>query len=231
MISEKNILDLKTRQEIYEVVSENPGIHIRKISQMKDIPLSTLTHHLSFLEKTNLIEIPAYRNNKRIYIQNGRSKREKELLNLLKEEATCWICLHLIFSLSFSTKELAKELRIHPSTVYLHLKKMLEIGLIEPTVIKDGKTFPFNDNGGPIIKDDIDRERFYRMKDQELLDCAYKLIIKCKERMLDPNFMDNCIALREEQSKNGTKKVMNFDKAVANFVKELEEIFPSPFHL
>jgi predicted transcriptional regulator len=235
MTCDKNILDLEVRQELYKFVSDNPGLQINKISQTLNMPLSTLDHHLKFLLKSHLMKRGNNGSSKKIFICNGNGycKRDKELINLLRQEIPCRIFLHLIFSLPVTTKELAEELRIHSSDVYIHIKKLLDIGAIEPAFVKDGKIFPVRNNGGShiIITDDTDRERYYIIKDQKMINDAYKLIIKYKDSLQSSNFINNHIALLKGREGPVPKEAVNFATAVNYFIKELEEMFPSPFHL
>jgi hypothetical protein len=127
---------------------------------------------------------------------------------------------------------LSEELRLYPTDLYLHLKKLLDIGVIEPAFMKDGQIFPIRNNGNRImITDDTHREKFYIIKDPKMINDAYKLIIKHKENIQDSNFIESHLALLKEWDTPTKKESINFEKAVNLFIKELEEIFPSPFHL
>jgi len=55
MISNKNILELELRRNIYDFILKNPGFHLRGLSRKLKIPKSTLLHHLKILKKRELI--------------------------------------------------------------------------------------------------------------------------------------------------------------------------------
>ena len=218
-------MDLEERQELYKFISKSPGTHI-------DMMPPGMKNHLEYFLNTHLMRMGTNGSSNRIFVCNGHCNREKDLLELLRQEIPCRMFLHLIFSLPFKTKELAEELRISPSDLYVHLKKLLDIGAIEPAFVKDGKIFPFRNNGNHImVTDNTDRERFYIIKDQKMINDAYMLMIKHKESMKNSNFIESHIALLKNRDNFSQKESINFEKAVNLFVKELEEMFPSPFHM
>lgn len=55
MISKNNVLALKLRQDIFSQISKYPGIHFSELSRKSKIPKSTLTHHLKYLTKEDII--------------------------------------------------------------------------------------------------------------------------------------------------------------------------------
>ena len=225
MSHDKGILDLEERQKLYKIISNTPGTHI-------DMVPPGMQNHLKYFLNNHLMKMGNNGSSNRIFVCNGHCNREKELLELLRQEIPCRMFLHLIFSLPFKTKELAEELRISPSDLYVNLKKLLDLGVIEPAFVKDGEIFPFRNNGNHImITDDTDRERFYIIKDQKMINDVYMLIIKHKESMKNTNFIESHITLLKNREKISPKENINFEKAVNLFVKELEEMFPSPFHL
>ena len=82
MISEKNILKLEARQNIYILILKNPGLHQREISRRLDIPFSTTQYHLRFLKKRNLIIEKSENRYSRFYIANKTNPMERKLLVL-----------------------------------------------------------------------------------------------------------------------------------------------------
>ena len=94
MISKENILKLETRQKIYRYIDKNPGLHLREIQRKTNIPYGTLKHHLKYLEKHNLIKTKSENGYKRYTVSYKLSKKEKEILNLLRQEVPRYILIY-----------------------------------------------------------------------------------------------------------------------------------------
>ena len=126
-----NVLNLKARREIYNFILKNPGLHIREISRQLNIPKTTLTYHLKFLKKEEIIKEKFEGGFKRIFIKEDLGSQDKEILNLLRQDIPSKIFIYFIFSLAPSQIEISKALELHPATVSYHLKKLEEKGVIE----------------------------------------------------------------------------------------------------
>ena len=98
MISTKNILKLKARQEIYDFINKNPGLHQREISRRMNIPKTTLAYHIKFLKKLSLIDENEAGNSKYYCITKKMGTKEKQILSLFRRKNPCRIFLYLIFS-------------------------------------------------------------------------------------------------------------------------------------
>ncbi|HEY0087971.1 MAG TPA: winged helix-turn-helix transcriptional regulator, partial [Candidatus Lokiarchaeia archaeon] len=86
MITNENVLSLKTRGEIYNYILKHPGMHLREISRKKKISYSVLRHHLNFLEKLGLIITKSNQRFIRFYANQKVSKKDKEIINVIREE-------------------------------------------------------------------------------------------------------------------------------------------------
>jgi len=96
MITNEDILKLETRKEIYNFIEKNPGLHLREISRNMNISFGNLRYHLNFLEKQNLIRKKESKRYTRYYITKQVSKRDKEILNLLRQDVPRQIILLLL---------------------------------------------------------------------------------------------------------------------------------------
>jgi len=96
MISKETVLKLKTRQEIYNFISKNPGLHFREIFRKANLSLGCLRYHLNYLEKLNLIVSKPDLKYKRYYVKESIGKKEVEILNLLRQEVPLRIILILL---------------------------------------------------------------------------------------------------------------------------------------
>ncbi len=144
MYTEK-IFEVKIRKDIYNFIKKNPGVHFRKISRSLNIPASTLSYHLGYLVKRNLLSKESENGYLRFYISQKIGKNDKKLFNILRETVPRNIILYLFLYFESSQKEMiefAKKWKNHPSkigynlnkhrtTLGFHLKKLLEENIIE----------------------------------------------------------------------------------------------------
>lgn len=234
MLSKNNILDLKNRQDIFQFISDNPGLNISELSQKFNIPRSTLRYHLRYLIKLNLISIKIDRKNKRLYSCDLVGKKDKELLSLLRQKIPFKIIMNLVFPGYCSKTELAKDLDLHPSTIHFHIDKLLSMNIIKPVEVKNGKFISFQKHKPIFFKKPIGREIFYMWKNSDIFLDVYRLLITHKESLLDPNVIDDYYDFVREWKKlvgyKKYKKVFSFDSTIDNIIRILEEIGHFPFH-
>ena len=51
----EEILENENRRKIYEALERSPGIHLRELQRILDMPLTTLEYHLSYLVRKKII--------------------------------------------------------------------------------------------------------------------------------------------------------------------------------
>ena len=233
----KKFLDLKPRREIYQLISENPGLYIQQISGRIKIPRSTLVYHLRYLVKSNLINVKSDGILKRFYNCDLVGARDQELLSLLRQKTLFRIIMYLYIPRYFTKKDLAKDLNLHPTTVDAPIKKLLDMDVIKPVEVKGVKNGRFIYDGkkwNDVLKKPVGREILYTWKNQNVIKDVYRLLITYKESMIDPEIIE-AFADYVEQSNNLLerkihKKYLSFDLTVDNFIEIMEDIFHSPFH-
>jgi len=227
MINDKNILVFDVRQKIYEFISRNPGLHHIEISRKLKIPNTTLYYHITFLKKLGLITEKNDGKYKRIYASIDIDPKEKEIINLIRKEVPCRIFLHILFSISCSQIELSKELEIHPASVSYHLKKMVEIGIIEEAPSKNGI---IDANIGKYIScEPVGREIFYRRKNQKIINTVYGILIKYKKNLPNKKIINSYINyLKEVDNYISTKKIDNVDDRFDSIIETLQDLI-KPF--
>jgi DNA-binding transcriptional ArsR family regulator len=86
MISNENILKLEIRKRIYNLVSEQPGLHLRELERKMNISFGSLRYHLNYLEKQGLIITKTDHRYTGYYVSREVSQKDKEMFNLLRQE-------------------------------------------------------------------------------------------------------------------------------------------------
>jgi len=230
MIPKDKIMDIKTRRDIYQYISKNPGLNTFELSKKMNISRSTLRYHLGCLMKLDLIQLKVENRDKRLYASDQMGTRDKELLGLLRQEIPFRIIMYLMFPGFCSRKELAKDLGAYPSTIHFHLKKLLELGVIQLVEVKDGKLISYQEHKPVIVKKPVGREIFYMWKSVQMKKDVYRLLTTHKKSLLDPSIIDSYETMcREPEKAKNFKKFFGFNKTVDNVIKYFDEIFPSPY--
>jgi predicted transcriptional regulator len=131
-------LDLETRREIFELISEFPGLHFREILRRLDISSGNLNYQLSYLNKHEIIATISDGNLKRYYIMGKVKGKEKRILACLRNETSRGLVLFLLLNPNSQFNEIAHNFDLAPSKLAYHLKKLVVKDIIEKT--KRGRT-------------------------------------------------------------------------------------------
>ena len=188
LVSKNNILDLDTRQRIYDYIEKNPGMHSRELSRNMNIPLTTLRYHLNVLKKKELIEAKHIGSYKKFFVSGKVCNLDKELLTLFRKKIPCRMFLFLSYSSACNQKDLSEELEVDPALISYHLKKMLKLGIIEKAPVENGLLFPFNNKISQVYweKQTVGREIYYRVKDNNQITLRIcRLLVKNKDSIED----------------------------------------------
>lgn len=227
MISKDNVLTLKLRQDIYSEISKYPGIHFSELSRKLDIPKTTLTHHLKYLEKEDIVDAKDQGRYKRYFVKFKLGKREKEIFNLLREEIPRYILLHIFINTVCSQIELSKELNRQPASIGFHLKKLLDIGLIEAAPVVDGKIFLHESY--IILRNRVGKELIYRFARRDTFTIIYNILIAYKESIPDLEIINDMLWIAEKGFNEEEYKVIKSGQdALESIFDVFEELFPIP---
>jgi DNA-binding transcriptional ArsR family regulator len=230
MISRKNILHLKIRQDIYEAISKYPGIHLSELSRKLNIPKTTLKHHLKYLDKASLIDIKKQNSYMRFFIRYKAGKKEREILNLLRQETPRHIIFYMLNNSVSSQIELSKELDKNPAAIYFHLKKLKEIGLINHANTMGKNEINLGDSY-VLKRDKLGNEVVYGFSKGEFFPFIYNLLIAHKDSLPDKHLIVEVISMLEEGYRGSIFKEINSQsKAIDTLIDSVYEIFPHPYH-
>ena len=191
MISKDVALKLKARQQIFDLISKHPGIHISEMSRKLNIPKTTLLYHIRYLLKLDLIKESNENGYRRFFIPNQINAREKKLLGLFRQKIACRIYLHLNMEKVCSRLELSEELELSPDTIQYYLDKMINLEVIEKAPVENGFAHPYPENPNYKVKiKPVGREVFYVLKSVEgRLFSIYNLLVTHKEGLPDKEFI------------------------------------------
>ncbi len=158
-------IELETRREIFDLITDFPGLHFREILRRLDISSGSLNYQLNYLVKHDILVSIKDGNLKRYYIVGKIKGREKRILGCLRNETARGLVLYLMLNPYSQFNEIAIKFDLAPSKLAYHLNKLVEKDIIEKQ--KKGRT------------------TIYRVVDEEVI---VKVLVTYK-----PSFLDNIV--------------------------------------
>ncbi|HUR69281.1 MAG TPA: transcriptional regulator [Candidatus Thermoplasmatota archaeon] len=155
-------LELETRRRIYQHVQKFPGAHMREIGRDLAIPMGTLEYHLHYLVKSDLLVIRQDPRYTRYFAEGELSRRDKDVLAVLRQKVPRQIAAHLLLEPGSSHGTILTKFELAPSTLSFHIKKLVGAGIVS--------------------QEKVGRENLYRVVEPELV---ARVLIAHKESFFD----------------------------------------------
>ena len=236
---QKNIenFKLESRRKIYECIKENPGLHFSEISRKLNTPKTTLTFHLKNLEKNDLITSIYKDKNQRFFVKQSFGILEKKLIHFLRKETTRNIIFYIGWAIAASQSELSRELEKSNKTIEKHLKKLLEIGVIEPAPVTDGLISSCQTHR-IIDRKPIGREVLYRLAKTPYPNLTFSKLIGELFNLYGKGLADDKttrLLLDGFKDMKPDKVLTHTIKCGKHFIENIEknayDVFPHPYHV
>ena len=230
MLSKDDILKLETRRRLYNFILKNPGLHLREIKRRTNLPMGSLQYHIKSLNKYGIVVSKVNHGYIRFYSIKSVGNRDKEIINILRQEIPLRIILLLLtpgpgdiykdkktykkswnnpknWEFTYSKKELIELTKHWGKSDNFDLDKNRTTvafhlkKLIEADLIKEVKV-------GRVTK--------YKLKDEDMI---IGFLIKYKETL----------------SKKAVNELLDWKKkeyfgGLNNIEKVLWEVFPHPYY-
>ncbi|MFH1828809.1 MAG: transcriptional regulator [Nanoarchaeota archaeon] len=126
---EKEALLLDIRKDIYLAIERFPGLHFRELQRKIRIGVGNLNHHLTYLEKINLIKVEKSKGNKRFYPM-GLNAYERNILGILRQKNFRKIILKLLKEKNITHKLVIDYLNVSPSSVTWYLNQLIDRNIL-----------------------------------------------------------------------------------------------------
>jgi predicted transcriptional regulator len=145
----ENVLELETRREIFDLIKKLPGLHMREISRKLDMSIALVEYHLNYLEDNEVINAITEGGYKRYYHEDIDGEDtgpkigygDRRILGLLRQKIPLQITLFLLKNKQASLTQLSDELRMSPSKLSFHLKKLLKYKIVRKIKRNEGRGF------------------------------------------------------------------------------------------
>ncbi|HII16363.1 TPA: winged helix-turn-helix transcriptional regulator [Candidatus Woesearchaeota archaeon] len=138
---EKQVLSVEARRRLYRLVREHAGLHFREIERKSLLPTGTVQYHLGYLCRQGLLKSEKDSHSLR-YFPMEFTAESKQLMAILRQRSMRSILLFLLAHHGCSHEEITKSVKLAPSTVSWHLRKLEDAGAIASE--KDGRKTRFS---------------------------------------------------------------------------------------
>ncbi len=131
-ISSTKMMAHGTRVKIYDHISKNPGNHLRKIKRDLKLPMGVLTHHITMMEREELIKYRLDGQYKRYFPWDHKIEKKEWLSDMQN---------HIVKTVQenpgISPNKISKQLKISRNNAYYHTAQLETMGII--LIDKSGK--------------------------------------------------------------------------------------------
>jgi DNA-binding MarR family transcriptional regulator len=127
---EQQVPTSDNKQRIYSYIKDNPGTHLRKISQKLLIAMGDIQYQLKFLEKSGLIKSRHIWLYKTYYTFSILGERYENILAILQQETPRDVILYLIENPGATQSEIVRHKGFTAPTINWHMSRLIEIGLV-----------------------------------------------------------------------------------------------------
>ncbi|MGB1585838.1 MAG: winged helix-turn-helix transcriptional regulator [Thermoplasmatota archaeon] len=131
-IDDADLLEHPLRGQIFDTIKGNPGIHASQLARELDVGWGTITHHLDKLQKGKLVTTRKVNNQKCFFEQGGMvSRQDMAIASALKGDTAAGIAEFVGTHPMTSQKQMAEALDISPALASFHVKKLVNLGVLE----------------------------------------------------------------------------------------------------
>jgi len=143
-IRDDDLLNDPNRAGIYNLIQAEPGISTKDIATRLGLAWGTVTHHLHKLEKRRFVVSKKYGKYRRFFLNGQAANAKKDELAVLRVDRTGDVAACIQAFPGITQKEVGVALGVSSSTILWHVKRLVDVGLIEK--IRDGKVVRYYAN-------------------------------------------------------------------------------------
>jgi DNA-binding transcriptional ArsR family regulator len=130
-IEKDELFENDTREELYEEIKDDPGIHAHALSEAVDIGWGTTVYHLRRLERNGFVNSEKRGRYRRFFPASGFVERQREALSVLQNETTEAIAELVREQPGLNQSAICEELDISPSLANWHLNRLIDAELVD----------------------------------------------------------------------------------------------------
>jgi predicted transcriptional regulator len=128
------ILENEKRRNIYAVIETNPGVHLRELQRILNMPLATVDYHLSYMIRKGIVFGEKTNHYMRYYIK-PLEPEDRKILHALRQERMREIVLIILANKKVKYQFLSDYLKLPRSTLSFYLKYLVDYNILERSKI------------------------------------------------------------------------------------------------
>jgi len=123
------ILENERRRKIFARIEASPGVHLRELQRVLNIPLTTLEYHLSYMIRKKVVFAETEDHHKRYYTK-PLDPEDKKVLAALRQKRMREIVLTVLANKKAKHQLLADRLKLSHSTLSSYLKYLVNKNIL-----------------------------------------------------------------------------------------------------
>jgi predicted transcriptional regulator len=123
------ILENERRRNIYVLIEASPGIHLRELQRILNMPLATLEYHLSYMSRKKIVFGETDGHYRRYYVK-PLEPEDKKILAALRQKKMREIVLVILANKKANYQFLADYFKLPHSTLSFYLKSLVDHNIL-----------------------------------------------------------------------------------------------------
>ncbi|MHA1720065.1 MAG: winged helix-turn-helix transcriptional regulator [Promethearchaeota archaeon] len=141
----EDVLEQGTRNTIYELIEQNPGLHFRKICRILDKKMGVVQYHIGVLEKIGLVRAIRDGRYKCFFASNQEAEKNispddrdpdeqilrETIITSLRRKTPNILITYLAKEKVASHQSLSNVAKVSPQAITFHTQRLQSFGIIE----------------------------------------------------------------------------------------------------
>ena len=124
-------LALESRNKVYLIIEDSPGLHFRELQRRSGMAVGALQYHLDTLQKNHLIRVEKQgRFNRYFSVRGAQLGLQEKTMSSLRQESARKIIIFLLEKKAATNFEIAAAVQLSASTVSWQLAKLEEANIV-----------------------------------------------------------------------------------------------------
>ena len=120
-----------TQERIFAYVSQHPGVHLRQICRELGLAMGDVQYHVHRLEKGGRVSSTRRGLYRFFYPTALFGEKQKDILSVLTLDTPRELLLHMLAEPGLNQEALVQAAGVSQPTVSWHLKRLIELGIVQ----------------------------------------------------------------------------------------------------
>jgi len=129
-----------TQWRVFDYISQHPGVHLRQICRELGLAMGNVQYHVYRLEMAGRIS-SMRRGLYKFFYPSAFGEKQRDVLSVLSLETPRNLLLHLLDRPDSRQDDLARGVGVSQPTVSWHLKRLVDLGIIERRQVGKGVAY------------------------------------------------------------------------------------------